>query len=70
MVRDSATIIRWLQKDGWVLSRVNGDHHQFRHARIPGLVTVPHPERDIPQGTLRSIYRQARWDWRQRHRRR
>jgi predicted RNA binding protein YcfA (HicA-like mRNA interferase family) len=26
----------------------------------PGRVTVPHPDRDIPVGTLRSIERQAR----------
>lgn len=30
----------------------------------PGLVTVPHPKSDIPRPTLRSIYRQAGWDWR------
>ncbi|RLC28426.1 MAG: toxin HicA, partial [Deltaproteobacteria bacterium] len=27
-------------------------------------VTVPHPKRDFPIGTLRSIYRQAGWKWR------
>jgi len=32
MVRDSATIIKWLQTDGWVLSRISGDHHQFKHS--------------------------------------
>ncbi len=25
------------------------------------IVTVPHPERDLPLGTVRSIYRQAGW---------
>lgn len=29
----------------------------------PGLVTVPHPSQDIATGTLRSIYRQAGWEW-------
>jgi len=29
-----------------------------------GAVTVPHPKKDLPIGTLRSIYRQAGWQWR------
>jgi predicted RNA binding protein YcfA (HicA-like mRNA interferase family) len=28
---------------------------QFKHPQKPGRVTVPHPERDTPIGTLRSI---------------
>ncbi|WP_083911984.1 type II toxin-antitoxin system HicA family toxin [Desulfotignum phosphitoxidans] len=30
----------------------------------PGKVTVPHPKKDLPVGTLRSLYRQAGWQWR------
>ncbi len=26
-------------------------------------MTVPHPRKDIPVGTLRNIFRQAGWDW-------
>ncbi|MDR2092959.1 MAG: type II toxin-antitoxin system HicA family toxin [Azoarcus sp.] len=26
--------------------------------------THPHPRKDLPPGTLRSIYRQAGWAWR------
>jgi predicted RNA binding protein YcfA (HicA-like mRNA interferase family) len=52
-------IIRALQHDGWRQVRVTGDHHHFRHPKKPGLVTVPHPKRDIPIGTLRSIERQS-----------
>jgi predicted RNA binding protein YcfA (HicA-like mRNA interferase family) len=43
--------------------RTKGDHHQFKHPAKPGLVTVPHPKKDLPMGTLRSIYRQAGWKW-------
>lgn len=60
----SADVIRRLTQDGWVLVRVKGSHHQFRKPGQPGLVTVPHPESDIPLPTLRSIYRQAGWTWR------
>jgi predicted RNA binding protein YcfA (HicA-like mRNA interferase family) len=38
---------------------VTGDHHHFRHPDKPGVVTVPHPRRDIAIGTLRSIERQS-----------
>ncbi len=42
-----------------MLARTKGSHHQYRHPTKPGLVTVPHPRRDLPIGTLRSIARQA-----------
>jgi len=29
-----------------------------------GKVTVPHPKKDLAIGTLRSIFRQAGWEWR------
>jgi hypothetical protein len=40
-----------------------GSHHQFRHPTRPGRVTVKHPDAEIALGTLRSIFRQAGWDW-------
>jgi predicted RNA binding protein YcfA (HicA-like mRNA interferase family) len=46
---------------GWTRVAVRGDHHQFKHPERPGRVTVPHPNRDLPAGTVRSIYRQAGW---------
>ena len=58
---DSRQVIRRLEQDGWVLSRVKGSHHQFVHPDKPGLVTVKHPDRDIPVGTLNGIFRQAGW---------
>ncbi|MCD4708461.1 MAG: type II toxin-antitoxin system HicA family toxin [Candidatus Sabulitectum sp.] len=61
---NSRDVIRRLKRDGWVLHHVKGDHHQFKHPKKPGKVTVPHPKRDFPVGTLRSIYRQAGWEWR------
>jgi predicted RNA binding protein YcfA (HicA-like mRNA interferase family) len=36
-----------------------GSHVQFKHSDKPGRVTVPHPKRDIPLGTLRSIEKQS-----------
>lgn len=55
----SADIIKKLQSQGWQLVRVTGSHHHFKHDVRPGLVTVPHPKKDIKAGTLNSILKQA-----------
>jgi predicted RNA binding protein YcfA (HicA-like mRNA interferase family) len=60
---DSRQIITRLKQDGWVLIHIRGSHHQFKHPDKPGRVTIPHPKRDLPVGTLRSIYKQAGWSW-------
>jgi len=57
---NSRAVIRTLEADGWYRVAQKGSHIQFRHHMKPGRVTVPHPDRDIPVGTLRSIERQAR----------
>ncbi|NOQ64964.1 MAG: addiction module toxin, HicA family [Methyloprofundus sp.] len=57
----SRDIIKRLKRDGWVLHHVKGDHHQFKHPKKSAKVTVPHPNKDIAIGTLKSIYRQAGW---------
>ena len=57
---DSAAVIRKIEADGWELARVKGSHHHFRHPEKPGIVTVVHPLKDVPKGTLGSIQRQAR----------
>jgi len=58
---DSRQLIKRLEADGWQLVRVKGSHHQFKHPNRPGLVTVKHPAKDIPAGTLNSITKQAGW---------
>lgn len=58
---NSRDVIRRLEADGWTLARTKGSHRQYRHPERPGLVTVPHPKRDLPKGTLRSIAKQAGW---------
>lgn len=58
-------VVRRLLNDGWILKRKGpGDHQQFVHPAKPGgRVTVDMGARDIPMGTLRSIFRQAGWTW-------
>jgi len=60
---NSRDIIAKLRDDGWELVHIRGSHHQYKHPDKPGRVTVPHPKKDLPVGTLRSIYRQAGWSW-------
>lgn len=55
----SDEIIRALKADGWNLVNVAGSHHQFTHAAKPGKVTVPHPRKVVPIGTIKSIERQS-----------
>jgi predicted RNA binding protein YcfA (HicA-like mRNA interferase family) len=61
MLRDSRDIIRRLLQDGFEQVSVRGSHHKFVHKTKRLMVIVPHPKRDLPQGTVRSIYRQAGW---------
>lgn len=58
---DSKQIIKRLEAEGWYLARTNGSHHQYKHPSKPGLVTVKHPDKDIPVGTLNSLMKQAGW---------
>jgi predicted RNA binding protein YcfA (HicA-like mRNA interferase family) len=55
----SRDVIKRLLRDGWYEVSQIGSHKQFRHSTKKGRVTVPHPSRDIPIGTLKSIEKQA-----------
>lgn len=59
--RDSRDIIRRLERDGFEHVSTRGSHHKFRHPGRRRVVVVPHPRRDLPAGTVKSIYRQAGW---------
>jgi predicted RNA binding protein YcfA (HicA-like mRNA interferase family) len=57
----SQDIIRALKSksDGWEQIAQKGSHVQFKHPTKKGRVTVPHPNKDVPIGTLRSIEKQS-----------
>jgi len=44
---------------GWYEVARRGSHVQLKHALRSGRVTVPHPKKDLPIGTIKSIERQA-----------
>lgn len=56
---DSRRVIKIVEEDGWYHVRTTGDHWHFKHPTKKGIVTVPHPRKDIPTGTLKSIWKQA-----------
>lgn len=43
----------------WELVRTKGSHHHFKHQQHKGIVTIPHPKKDIPIGTVNAILKQA-----------
>jgi predicted RNA binding protein YcfA (HicA-like mRNA interferase family) len=59
MDRDSRKIVKRLLDDDFVLVSIKGSHHKF--AREGVTVIVPHPKRDLPIGTARSIAKMAGW---------
>jgi predicted RNA binding protein YcfA (HicA-like mRNA interferase family) len=53
-----------LRAEGWFVARNGpGDHVQYKHPQKRGRVTLDNGSREIPVGTLRSIFKQAGWDW-------
>ncbi len=56
---NSREIIKALKKDGWFEVAQKGSHVQFKHPDKKGRVTVPHPKKDLPRGTVTSIERQS-----------
>ena len=55
----SREVIAIIEADGWYEVSCVGDHHQFKHPEKKGRVTITHPQKDIPIGTLKSIEKQA-----------
>jgi predicted RNA binding protein YcfA (HicA-like mRNA interferase family) len=55
----SADLIRELRQAGWVLDRVRGSHHVFKHRARPGHIVVLHPKKDLGTGLVKAIRRQA-----------
>lgn len=58
-MRSSREVLAALTDAGWRIVRQKGSHVQLKHDKQSGLVTVPHPKRDLPIGTLKSIERQS-----------
>lgn len=59
MESDSRKIVKRLKDEGFELVSVRGSHHKFRKG--DKTIIVPHPKKDLPEGTARAIAKQAGW---------
>jgi predicted RNA binding protein YcfA (HicA-like mRNA interferase family) len=50
---DSKTLIKLLIERGWKEVSRDGSHRTFKHPEVRELITVKHPQKDIPAGTFR-----------------
>ncbi len=57
--KTSKEMIAIIEADGWTPDRIRGDHHQFVHKTKPGLVTIPHPEKNLGSWLINKILTQA-----------
>jgi len=55
----SKDIIKLLEQNDWYLHSIAGSHHHFKHPNNLGKVTVPHPKKQLPKGTVHNILKQA-----------
>ena len=55
----SAELIKRLMEDGWVLRGVKGSHRVYTHPIKPGHISVPHPRKDLGQGLVNKLLKQA-----------
>lgn len=56
----SADLIRERTEAGWVLDRVRGSHHVFKHPTRPGILVMPHPKKDLGIRLVAAIRKQAK----------
>jgi predicted RNA binding protein YcfA (HicA-like mRNA interferase family) len=61
MFTSSRDIKRRLEKEGWVLERIAGSHHVFKHPQSAETIVLPHPKKDLGAGLVSAIYKKANW---------
>jgi predicted RNA binding protein YcfA (HicA-like mRNA interferase family) len=61
MLTNSRNILCRLEAEGWVLVRIRGSHHVFRHPKTGKVIVLPHPRKDLGIGLVRAIYKEAGW---------
>jgi predicted RNA binding protein YcfA (HicA-like mRNA interferase family) len=49
MLTNSRDIKRRLEQEGWILERIAGSHHVFKHPQTRATVVLPHPKKDLLQ---------------------
>ena len=55
MLTNSRDIKTRLERDGWMLKRVRGSPHVFKHPQTHETIVLPHPKKDLGTGLVRKI---------------
>lgn len=58
-IKNSTDLIKVIEAHGWVLQRTKGSHHTFKKEGVRGLVTIPHPKKDMSIGIIKAILKGA-----------
>ena len=61
MLTNSRDIKRRLEHEGWILERVAGSHHVFKHPVSRETIVWPHPKKDLGHGLVHAIDKKAKW---------
>jgi predicted RNA binding protein YcfA (HicA-like mRNA interferase family) len=59
---NSRKIKQHLEREGWVVVRISGDHYVMNHTNRKGRIVLYHPKKDLPLGTVKQIYKDSGWD--------
>ena len=56
----SRELVKLAEGNGWRLVSVNGDHHNFKHPDSRFIVTIVHPQKDVPVGRAADTVKKIR----------
>ena len=56
----SRALIKLAEECGWRLISVKGDHHNFKHPNSRFVVTIVHPQKDVPVGRANDTVKKIR----------
>ena len=60
----SRELVQLAESLGWKLVSVKGDHHSYKHAESSLIVTLVHPQKDVPVGramdTVKKLNREVK----------
>ena len=56
----SRELVKLAEEFGWMLVGVRGDHHNFKHPASRFIVTIVHPQKDVPVGRAADTVKKIR----------
>ena len=56
----SRELIKLAEEFGWTLVSTRGDHHNFQNPRSRYIVTIVHPQKDVPVGRAVDTVKKSR----------